>query len=94
MKNKLIIIVFVNLYALFQVYSQDLLFQDPLNGHKVFNGHPRGWYDPDRDKHRGARLYPDQYEFDLNLIQGKNEILVRSELYEIWGWSIWIRIEQ
>lgn len=64
------------------------------NGETVFQGKPRGFYDPGRSPADGfGRLLPDQFELEIKLNQGENEILLRSELTEPrWGWGIWMRI--
>jgi hypothetical protein len=63
------------------------------NGELVFQGKPRGWEDPDREKLGNSRLIPDQFEIELPLRQGENEILVRSEVTEPFGWGFWMRLE-
>jgi hypothetical protein len=63
------------------------------NGVEVFRGPPRGWNDPGRAKYGWCRLISDQFEVELPLEQGKNIILVRSEVTEIWGWGFWMRLD-
>lgn len=61
------------------------------NGKKVFEGPPKGWFDPGRDE-SGGRLIPDQFEVRLPLTQGENDILLRSEVTEPFGWAFWMRL--
>ncbi|MBI4640122.1 MAG: hypothetical protein HY731_05480, partial [Candidatus Tectomicrobia bacterium] len=63
------------------------------NGVQVFKGPPRGWNDPDRDKHFGGRLIPDEYEVKIMLEPGDSTILLRSEVTEPFGWGFWMRID-
>jgi hypothetical protein len=63
------------------------------NGEPVFEGPARGWDDPDRERHYGGRLIPDEYEVTLPLRAGKNGLVVRTEVTEPWGWGFWMRIE-
>ena len=62
------------------------------NGRKVFEGLPRGWFDPGRDE-SGGRLIPDQFEIELPLARGKNILLLRSQVTEPFGWGFWMRME-
>ncbi|MEW6236037.1 MAG: hypothetical protein AB1656_11670, partial [Candidatus Omnitrophota bacterium] len=66
-----------------------------INGEKAFQGPPRGFYDPGRSFEDGfGRILPDQFEFEIKLKPGENEILLRSELTEPrWGWGYWMRVE-
>lgn len=63
-----------------------VLFQDPLNGEFV-----AGWNDPEAN--HDCRLKPDHFEIELPLQAGENEILLRSQVTENWGWGFWMRIE-
>ncbi len=63
------------------------------NGALVFDGPPRGWNDPDRAKYGSCRLIPDQFEVDLPLQAGENQLLIQSQVKEPWGWAYWIRTE-
>jgi hypothetical protein len=67
-------------------------FQLWCNGQPIFEGRPRGWFDPDREKLGNARLVPDQFEIELPLKAGENTIRVRSEVTEPFGWGFWIRV--
>jgi hypothetical protein len=51
----------------------------------VFEGPPRGWVDPDREKHGNSRLVPEQFEVTLRLKAGEKLALVRSEVTEPLG---------
>ncbi|MFH1688680.1 MAG: hypothetical protein ABIE42_00405 [Candidatus Eisenbacteria bacterium] len=64
-----------------------------LNGTSVFAGKPRGWYDPGRSDADGwGRLMPDQFEVELPLGSGENEILMRLEVNEpLFGSGFWAR---
>jgi hypothetical protein len=64
-----------------------------LNGDRVFDGERRGWYDPGRSEADGwGRLMPDQFEVELPLQSGENEILVRLEVNEpLFGSGFWMR---
>jgi hypothetical protein len=61
---------------------------------KVFDGEPRGWYDPGRCEEDGwGRLIPNQFEADLDLAPGENEILARLEVKEPqFGSGFWMRL--
>ncbi len=61
------------------------------NGLKVFEGPPRQWFHPDRAKNGNSRLIPDQYEVSLPVLPGENELVVRSEITEPFGWGFWVR---
>ncbi len=61
------------------------------NGIEIFNGPKRGWYDPEAN--HDCRLKPDNFEFTLPLKKGDNEIILRSEVTERWGWGFWMRTE-
>jgi len=64
------------------------------HGTRVFEGPPRQWFHPDREKNGNSRLIPDQFELALPLVAGANEILIRSEVTEAtFGWGFWMRIE-
>jgi hypothetical protein len=63
------------------------------NGEQVFEGPSRGWNDPDREKHYGGRLIPDEFEVEITLEPGDNTLLLRSEVTEPWGWAYWLRID-
>ena len=64
------------------------------NGRLIFEGPPRQWFHPDREKNGNSRLIPDQYEVALPLLKGVNEILVRSEVTEAaFGWGFWLRVD-
>jgi hypothetical protein len=64
------------------------------NGRLIFQGPPRQWFHPDREKNGNSRLIPDQYEVTLPLAAGANEVLVRSEVTEAtFGWGFWMRVE-
>lgn len=62
------------------------------NGERVFDGPPRQWFHPDREKHGSSRLIPDQFEIVVPLVAGMNELLVRSEITERFGWAVWMRV--
>ena len=62
------------------------------NGERVFVGPPRQWFHPDRDKHGNSRLIPDQFEVTVPLRLGTNELLVRTEITERFGWGFWMRL--
>lgn len=62
------------------------------NREPVFGGPLRGWNDPGREAHFGGRLIPDEYRVVLPLRAGDNEILVRAERTEPWGWGFWMRL--
>lgn len=62
------------------------------NGTSVFAGPERGWSTPDREKVFGGRLIPDEFSFVLSLKRGQNEILLRCEDPEKWGWGFWTRL--
>ncbi len=61
---------------------------------EVFKGEPRGWFDPGRSPEDWfGRLIPDQFEVELSLPEGENEILVRLEVNEpLFGSGFWIRM--
>ncbi len=61
------------------------------NGELVFKGPNRGWNDP--ESNHDCRLKPDNYEMELPLKKGENEILLRSEVIENWGWAFWMRLD-
>jgi hypothetical protein len=61
------------------------------NGKPVFEGKPRGWFDPDREQLGNSRLVPDQFPIELPLDTGENVIQVRSEASEPFGWGFWMR---
>lgn len=61
------------------------------NGKLVFEGKPRGWFDPDREQLGNSRLIPDQFQVELPLKRGDNVILLRSEVTEPFGWGFWMR---
>jgi hypothetical protein len=63
------------------------------NGAAVFEGERRGWNDPGRSEADGwGRLMPDQFEVELPLVSGENEILVRLEVNEpLFGSGFWMR---
>ena len=74
-------------------YTDDLSLW--CNGTLVFEGPPRQWFHPDREKHGNSRLIPDQYEIEIALVAGENEILVRTEVTEAtFGWGFWMRVEE
>jgi len=62
------------------------------NGERVFVGPPRQWFHPDRAKHGNSRLIPDQYEVTVPLRASANELLVRTEITERFGWGFWMRL--
>lgn len=66
-----------------------------VNGEEVFRGEPRGWYDPGRSPEDWfGRLMPDQFQAELPLEPGANEILVRLEVNEpLFGSGFWVRLE-
>lgn len=66
-----------------------------VNGEEVFRGEPRGWFDPGRSSEDWfGRLMPDQFEVELSLEPGANEILVRLEVNEpLFGSGFWVRLE-
>lgn len=66
-----------------------------LNGHEVFRGEQRGWFDPGRSAEGWfGRLKPDQFRADLPLRAGANELLVRLEVNEpLFGTGFWVRME-
>ncbi len=66
-----------------------------VNGVEVFRGEPRGWFDPGRSPEDGfGRLIPDQFEVELPLDAGENEVLVRLEVNEpLFGSGFWMRLE-
>jgi hypothetical protein len=74
---------------LFVTYTDHLALW--CNGTKVFEGPPRQWFHPDRAKHGSSRLIPDQYEVSVPVLPGKNELIVRSEITEPFGWGFWLR---
>ena len=61
------------------------------NGERVFVGPPRQWFHPDRAKYGDSRLIPDQFEVTVPLRAGANELLVRTEITERFGWGFWMR---
>ncbi len=61
------------------------------NGERVLVGPPRQWFHPDRAKHGNSRLIPDQYEVVVPLRAGANELIVRTEITERFGWGFWMR---
>jgi hypothetical protein len=65
-----------------------------LNGESVFVGERRGWNDPGRSEADGwGRLMPDQFEVELPLVSGGNEMLVRLEINEpLFGSGFWARL--
>jgi hypothetical protein len=63
------------------------------NGKEIFKGPDRNWYNPEREKYGNGRLIPDQFKIDLPLNKGSNEIIVRSEVMENFGWGFWMRTE-
>ena len=63
-----------------------------VNGKEVFDGPPRGWFDPGREKYNWSRLMPYTFDVELPLRQGDNEILVRAEATEKFGWAFWVRL--
>jgi hypothetical protein len=65
-----------------------------LNGEPVFAGERRGWNDPGRSEADGwGRLMPDQFEVELPLRSGGNEILLRHEVNEpLFGSGFWARL--
>jgi hypothetical protein len=75
-----------------------LTFTDRLalwcNGVQIFEGPPKGWNDPNREKYYGGRLIPDEFEVELVLESGDNTLLLRSEVTEPWGWAFWLRVDQ
>ncbi len=68
------------------------LFSLWCNGRKVFAGPPRQWFHPDRAKYGNSRLIPDQFEVVVPVRAGRNELLVRSEVTEPFGWGFWVRL--
>ena len=62
------------------------------NGERVFVGPQRQWFHPDRAKHGNSRLIPDQYEVTVPLRASANELLVRTEITERFGWGFWMRL--
>ncbi len=66
-----------------------------VNGTEVFRGEPRGWFDPGRSPEDWfGRLIPDQFEVELPLVDGENEVLVRLEVNEpLFGSGFWMRME-
>ncbi len=66
-----------------------------VNGAEVFRGERRGWSDPGRSAEDGfGRLIPDQFEVELPLQDGENEVLVRLEVNEpLFGSGFWARLE-
>lgn len=67
------------------------LFSLWCNGRKVWEGPPRQWFHPDRAKNGHSRIAPDQYEVVVPVQAGENEIIVRSETTEPFGWGFWLR---
>jgi hypothetical protein len=63
-----------------------------VNRLMIFEGPPRQWFHPDRAKHGHSRLIPDQYEVSVPVAAGENEIVVRSEATEPFGWGFWVRL--
>jgi len=65
-----------------------------LNGTSVFVGERRGWNDPGRSDADGwGRLMPDQFEVELPLASGEEEILVRLEVNEpLFGSGFWVKV--
>ena len=63
------------------------------NGEEIFKGPDRNWFNPNREQYGNSRLIPDQFEVDLPLKIGNNEIIIRSEVMEDYGWGFWMRIE-
>ncbi len=63
------------------------------NNEEIFHGPDRNWWNPDREKYGNSRLIPDQFEVVLPLQAGKNEIIVRSEVMEDFGWGFWMRLD-
>jgi hypothetical protein len=65
-----------------------------LNGRSVFRGERRGWNDPGRSEADGwGRLMPDQFEAELPLSAGENELLLRLEVNEpLFGSGFWARL--
>ncbi len=61
---------------------------------RVFDGEPRGWNDPGRSEADGwGRLMPGQFDAELPLRAGANEILVRLEVNEpLFGSGFWVRV--
>jgi hypothetical protein len=74
---------------LFVTYTDHLALW--CNGIRVFEGPPRQWFHPDRAKHGNSRLIPDQYEVSVPVLPGRNELIVRSEITEPFGWGFWVR---
>ena len=64
-----------------------------VNGKEAFVGPPRGWFDPGREKYNWSRLLPYKFDLELPLNKGDNEILVRSEATEKFGWAFWVRLD-
>jgi hypothetical protein len=62
------------------------------NGERVFVGPPRQWFHPDREKYGNSRLIPDQFELVVPVRAGENELLVRTEITERFGWGVWMRL--
>jgi hypothetical protein len=58
---------------------------------RVFEGPPRQWFHVDRAKNGFSRLIPDQYEVVVPVREGDNELVVRSETTEPFGWGFWLR---
>ena len=63
------------------------------NGKEIFKGPDRNWFNPEREKYGNSRLIPDQFEIEISLNKGENEIIVRSEAMEEFGWGFWMRTE-
>ena len=63
------------------------------NGAAVFEGERRGWNNPGRSDEDGwGRLMPDQFEVELPLVSGENDVLVRLEVNEpLFGSGFWVR---
>ena len=62
------------------------------NGERVFVGPQRQWFHPDRAKYGDSRLIPDQFEVTVPLRAGANELAVRTEITERFGWGFWMRV--
>lgn len=63
------------------------------NGQRIWDGPPRQWFHPDRARNGNSRLIPNQYEVTVPVKAGDNELVVRSETSEPFGWGFWIRRE-
>jgi hypothetical protein len=64
-----------------------------VNGESVFAGERRGWNDPGRSEADGwGRLMPDQFDIEVPLIAGENNVLIRLEVNEpLFGSGFWAR---